>query len=63
LLDAFDEVNRGGGAPHGWQHKTQRCTSVFVVVDLQNLRGAPKALNQLIELPSPVETVDFEADR
>src|SRR5689334_11855332 len=63
LLDAFDEMDRGSRTPDRRQHQAQRRASIFEIVDLQNSRCSSKPFNQVFELFTIVQTMNFETDR
>src|SRR5262245_14556769 len=63
LLDTLNKMYRRSCASDRRQYEAQRGTRVLEIVDLQNPRCAPKALNQVFELFTIVQTMNFEANR
>src|SRR5262245_28672089 len=63
LLDAFNQLSCRGGAPNRREHEAQGCTNISEMVDVQNPRGSPKPLNQIVEFLAIVQAMNFEANR
>src|SRR5262249_343932 len=62
-VDGFDQLSCGGCGRDRRKHEAQGRANISEMVDVQDVRGAPKPLNQVVEFLTVVETVNFETNR